>query len=154
MTKQKRRNHSKAHNRKQMRDSVQKNGENAIWIWGIHAAQAVLNNPKRELKRVLATPNLVRRLDLKGAETMSARDIEKLLPPGAVHQGLAVCAGVLPTVDLDDLIREDVKSVAVLDQISDPQNLGAVWRSAAAFGIEAIIPVSYTHLTLPTIYSV
>ena len=139
MTKQKRRNRSNVQNGKQMRDSVDKMTNQPVWLWGVHAVQAALANPRRTVKRLLATPNAARRLGLDRPEVISARDIDKLLPSGAVHQGVAVQTMALATVGLDELIDQKPRCVAVLDQISDPHNLGAVWRSAAAFGVEAII---------------
>ena len=73
-------------------------------------------------------------------------DIERLLPMGAVHQGAALMADPLPAVALDTACREPLApdtagldAVVVLDQPSDPQNVGAVLRSAAAFGARAVI---------------
>ena len=147
MTKQKGRNRPNAQNGKQMWNSGQKNANrnansnpNApVWLWGIHAVEAAVNNPARQIKRFVATPNAMRRLGLTGAEELSARDIDKLLPPGAVHQGVALQAMPLPVVGLGEVIERKPKRIAVLDQVSDPHNLGAVLRSAAAFGVEALI---------------
>ena len=110
-----------------------------VWLWGIHAVEAAAKNPARQVTRFVATSNAMRRLDIKGAEEMTAREIDRLLPPGAVHQGVALEAMPLPMVGLAEVIARKPSRIAVLDQVSDPHNLGAVLRSAAAFGVEALI---------------
>lgn len=139
MTKQKGRNRSIAQNDRQKRNFSEKTANDPVWLWGAHAVQAVLANPKRTVLSLVATPNATRRLGLSGAEETPAREIDKLLPPGAVHQGVAVRVKPLPVVGLGELIERKVTRIAVLDQVSDPHNLGAVLRSAAAFGVGAVI---------------
>ena len=126
------------------------------WIYGVHAALAALANPRRRCRRlVVAAPfdgALKRRLaeavgacggDRPPAEALERRDIARLLPPGAVHQGIAVLAAPLPETALADVCRTAAGSeefiVVVLDRVSDPRNVGAVLRSAAAFGASAVI---------------
>jgi 23S rRNA (guanosine2251-2'-O)-methyltransferase len=76
-------------------------------------------------------------------EYLTREALEALLPPGAVHQGIAVAADPLPDVHLEDICdrAEPQKSalVVVLDQVTDPQNIGAVLRSAAVFGALSVI---------------
>lgn len=139
MTKQKGRKRPNDQNDRQIRDSGQKSSNEPVWLWGVHAVEAVIGNPKRQVKRLVATANAVRRLGLERAEELTAREIDKLLPPGAVHQGVAIKALPLQTVGLSEIIERKLKRIAVLDQVSDPHNLGAVLRSAAAFGVEALI---------------
>jgi len=139
VTKQKGRNRSIAQNDRQKRDFSEKSANDPVWLWGAHAVQAVLANTKRTVLRQVATPNAARRLGLSGVEEVAAREIDKLLPPGAVHQGVAVRVKPLPVVGLAELIERKVTRIAVLDQVSDPHNLGAVLRSAAAFGVGAVI---------------
>lgn len=110
-----------------------------IWLWGVHAVEAALGNAERKVLQLVATPNAIKRAGLQGAEEMKARDIDALLPAGAVHQGVAAQMRPLPAKSVDDLIAANPRVVAVLDQVSDPHNLGAVLRSAAAFGVEAIV---------------
>ncbi len=110
----------------------------AYWIYGRHAAAAALANPGRRIRRVLASagaPPGVR------AETAAASEIAALLPPGAVHQGLAALAEPLGPAPLGPaLAAPPGPAVAVaLDRVSDPRNLGAVLRSAAGFGAAAVI---------------
>lgn len=102
---------------------------------------AALANPKRVIKRVVGTRNALDRL-VKApakAELLDPGAIDALLPRGAVHQGLAVHVELLPSVQIEDVIAAGVSRIAVLDQISDPQNLGAIFRSAAAFGFGALV---------------
>jgi len=74
-------------------------------------------------------------------ERVDRKEIERNLPFGAVHQGLALMADPLPEVFIEDVIknRKVGKTVIVLDQATDPRNVGAVMRSAAAFGAAAVV---------------
>ncbi|WP_084421066.1 TrmH family RNA methyltransferase [Henriciella litoralis] len=112
-----------------------------VWLWGQHAVEAAIANRSREILRCVATENAARRTGFAQAEIMDPKALDKLLPPGAVHQGLAVKVNPLAPVALDECIaRVDAPDrVCVLDQLSDPHNLGAIFRSAAAFGVGAMI---------------
>ena len=118
------------------------------WLYGLHAVQAALANPRRKLGRVVVTTRVLGIIDpelLDGmkVETMELGAIDRLLPPGAVHQGAALEAAPLPQVDLDNLLAAPCdgrrRVVLVLDQLSDPHNVGAILRSAAAFGVTAVV---------------
>lgn len=122
-------------------------GEN--WIYGHHAVIAVLANPARRIERlvvtreageIIAKAGLARRVP---TEIASGLDIAALLPEGAVHQGFAVRAAPLPERHIEDLLAalpEGASAlVVVLDQVTDPRNVGAILRSAAAFGAIAVI---------------
>jgi len=117
------------------------------WLYGLHAVQAALANPNRKLGRLLLTRRAAEiigeeRPDRIRIEIMEPEAIGRLLPPGAVHQGAALEAAPLPTADLDALLERPAESrriVLVLDQLSDPHNVGAILRSAAAFGVTAVI---------------
>ena len=134
----------------------------AGWIYGRHAVAAALANPDRRWRRLVvvtgeaeAAAALIaaaqaERLPLKGAAVEEAIGIvdrgalDRLLPEGAVHQGWALAVEPLPAPDLDDLLRAAAVAggrsiVVVLDQVSDPHNVGAVLRSAAAFGAVGVI---------------
>lgn len=139
VTKQNGRNRPNGPKHKQSHVLARNSPNEPVWLWGIHAVEAAVANPKREILRLVVTPNARRKMMLDGAEEMAARDIDRLLPPGAVHQGVAMLAKPLPAVGLAEIIARKVKRVAVLDQVSDPHNLGAVLRSAAAFGVEALV---------------
>ncbi len=137
--------HRPAHqNRHERRDAAfEENGE--VWIWGIHAAAAVLANPKRRISKAYVSPNAARRagLDLealpKFAELLEPQDIDMRLPQGAVHQGLAVRCRPLDGPDISDAAVRPEKPLVILDQVTDPQNVGAIFRSAAAFGIAGVV---------------
>ena len=112
-----------------------------IWIWGIHAVEAALANPDRQANELLATDNAAARLPAGAPppRIVTARDLDEHLPPGAVHQGLALLAEPLDPLSIEDLVDEEVTRIVVLDQVSDPHNLGAIWRSAAAFGFGGLV---------------
>ena len=119
----------------------------SFWLYGLHSARAALNNPRRKIRRALVTDRaqaeLGQALAKTGIEpTMAAPDsISRMLPPGAVHQGVALLSEPLPALDLEDVLagKPSPRLVAVLDQVTDPHNEGAILRSAAAFGIAALI---------------
>lgn len=117
------------------------NGGGENWVWGAHAVTAALANPKRRLTRLIGTRNGLSRLAKNSArgEVLEPGAIDALLPRDAVHQGLAAQFEPLLPVQIDDIIEAGTRRVAVLDQVSDPHNLGAIFRSAAAFGVGALI---------------
>jgi 23S rRNA (guanosine2251-2'-O)-methyltransferase len=102
-----------------------------------------LQNPARQIRKLTLTENAARRLADENIETRIApeivrpQDIDRLLSPDAVHQGLLAEADPLPSPDIEDLALEGM--VLVLDQITDPHNVGAILRSAAAFAVKAIV---------------
>ena len=111
------------------------------WLWGVHASIAALANPARRIERVVATRNGASRLPSSVDPQILAPDaIDGMLPPGAVHQGVAVRAFPLEPVELESAcMSPDGRSVLILDGVTDPQNVGAAFRSAAAFGARAVI---------------
>jgi 23S rRNA (guanosine2251-2'-O)-methyltransferase len=111
------------------------------WIWGVHATLAVLANPARRVERLVATRNAASRLpDGADPQILDPDAIDGMLPPGAVHQGLAVRASALEPFELEAACAPpDGRSVLILDGVTDPQNVGAAFRSAAAFGARAIV---------------
>lgn len=107
----------------------------------MHASLAALANPARRIERVVSTRNAASRLP-EGIEPhlLDPEAIDGMLPPGAVHQGLAVRAYPLLPLSLEDACAApDGRSVLVLDGVTDPQNVGAAFRSAAAFGARAVV---------------
>jgi 23S rRNA (guanosine2251-2'-O)-methyltransferase len=111
------------------------------WIWGVHACLAVLANPARRIERVVATRNAASRLpgDTE-PQILDPAAIDGMLPPGAVHQGVAVRAFPLEPLTLEAACAPpDGRSVLILDGVTDPQNVGAAFRSAAAFGARAVV---------------
>lgn len=129
--------------------SKRSSGPDRVWLYGRHAVAAALANSDRRLRRVLATRNAA---DWLNGQAIEASILEKLedakpdaidnsLPPGAVHQGLAAEFFDLPRARLKDACAPAIaeQPVLVLDQITDPQNIGAIFRTAAAFNAKAII---------------
>ena len=115
-----------------------------FWIYGYHSVTNALGNPRRRVHCLLAVDVLPEPLaGGHSAERIDASRLSSLLPAGAVHQGLAALVDSLaqPTLDelLEDLPVEAPARLLVLDQITDPQNVGAILRSAAAFGAAAVI---------------
>ena len=112
-------------------------------LYGWHPVAAALANPARHIRKIVATENGARRLTDEGLrfpvtpEIVRPDAIAARLGPDAVHQGLLIEADPLPSPDLADLAAEGI--VLVLDQITDPHNVGAILRSAAAFGVRAAI---------------
>ncbi len=126
-------------NRRPDRIRASSPGETAIYGW--HSALAALQNPRRRIRRILATPNTLQRLAEIGIpglpEPVDARDIDRLTGSGAVHQGIAVLCEPLPEPDLGEF--EEARLLVVLDQVTDPHNVGAILRSAAAFAADALV---------------
>lgn len=115
------------------------------WLWGWHAVEAALANPRRDAPvRLVATPDRARQLEARfGArlplELADNNQIAALLPSNAVHQGVALRPAPLEDVALADFAPEPGAVLLVLDQVTDPQNVGAILRSAAAFGVKGVI---------------
>ncbi|MER8595575.1 23S rRNA (guanosine(2251)-2'-O)-methyltransferase RlmB [Mesorhizobium sp. M1182] len=123
-------------------------GENAadglVRLYGLHTVRAALDNPRRKIKKMLVTRNAAERLAIADlgalpfkAELVEPRDIDKVTGSDAVHQGVLIEAEPLKPKRLDAL--GDTSLVLVLDQITDPHNVGAILRSAVAFGAGALI---------------
>jgi 23S rRNA (guanosine2251-2'-O)-methyltransferase len=127
------------------------------WLYGRHAVKAALANPQRrwrslavlagqedEAASLVADARAERRGTAPPIDVLDRAALEAMLPEGAVHQGLALQVEPLDPVDLDDLLRavavtEGRALIVMLDQVTDPHNVGAVLRSAAAFGAAAVI---------------
>jgi 23S rRNA (guanosine2251-2'-O)-methyltransferase len=114
-----------------------------VILYGWHTVAAALVNPQRSIRKLWLTENAARRLaDDRIAipvtpEIVRPSLIDQRLGPDAVHQGLLAEADPLPSPDIDTLQQEGI--VLVLDQITDPHNVGAILRSAAAFAVKAIV---------------
>jgi 23S rRNA (guanosine2251-2'-O)-methyltransferase len=123
--------------------AVPSDGSGAVILYGWHTVTAALANPARRIRRLLATENAIRRLDEEGITLPMAPEIVRpdalaaRLTPDAVHQGLLAEADPLPSPDIEDLPSTGI--ALVLDQITDPHNVGAILRTAAAFAVAAII---------------
>ncbi len=112
-------------------------------LYGWHPVSEALRNPKRKLRRLMATENALRRVTEEigepacPVEIVKPGAIDRLLTPDAVHQGLYLEADPLPSPRLSTLGADAL--VLVLDQVTDPHNVGAILRSAAAFAVDAVI---------------
>jgi 23S rRNA (guanosine2251-2'-O)-methyltransferase len=134
-------------------------GTAALWLYGTHAVLEALANPRRRVTRLLVAaeaaakeaprlePLLAGRADGLGAEPVTREALAQLLPEAAVHQGLALRVLPLDQPDLPALLANlsppgDTGRplvVVALDQVTDPRNVGAILRSAAAFGATAAV---------------
>ena len=114
-----------------------------VILYGWHTVAAALSNPQRHIRKLMLTENAARRLADENIalsvtpEIVRPALIDSRLGPDAVHQGLLAEADPLPSPDIDELPQEGM--VLVLDQITDPHNVGAILRSAAAFAVKAIV---------------
>ena len=113
-------------------------------LWGRHAVSAALDNPLRKVRRAWATREVASFMQFPSdvAVTLAeAPDLGRLVPSDAPHQGVVIEVEPLEEVWLDDLLtRASERAVLlVLDQVTDPHNLGAILRSAAAFGAIGIV---------------
>ena len=111
-------------------------------IWGFHAVEAALANPKRRLRRLFASDNGWHRIEALVAGRLAPNilkpaELDRLLPADTVHQGLLLEADPLPALDIAEVPAEGI--VLALDQVTDPHNVGAILRSAAAFGVTAVM---------------
>lgn len=117
----------------------------AEWLWGWHTVAAALANPRRgALRRLVATPERARQLAAQrpappSPELLDVAEIARLLPAGAAHQGIALKPGPLEPASLAELAEPARGVLVMLDQVTDPQNVGAIFRSAAAFGARGVI---------------
>ncbi len=127
-------------------------GTGQVRLWGRHAVEAALKNPERQHRKLWATREGIESLDGElpadfPVEYADAHDLGRLVARDAPHQGLVLECVPLEDVFLDDVIasEEDLDEgrgggpVLVLDQVTDPHNVGAIMRSAAAFGAAAIV---------------
>jgi 23S rRNA (guanosine2251-2'-O)-methyltransferase len=113
-------------------------------LWGKHAVAAALDNPERKVLRAWATREATAYMQFPKdvAVTLAeAPDLGRLVPHDAPHQGIVLEVEPLDEVWLDDLLTgaEERALLLVLDQVTDPHNVGAILRSAAAFGAVGII---------------
>ncbi len=132
----------KQHWRKQQQARHRAPSDTVI-LYGWHTVTAALANPARHFRRFLATENAVRRLADEGItpplppQIVRPDTLAAQLTPDAVHQGLLAEADPLPSPAIEDLPATGV--VLVLDQITDPHNVGAILRTAAAFAVAAVV---------------
>src|SRR5262245_58493593 len=114
---------------------------NRLWLWGIHACQAALANPKRRCYRLVMTTSAAKELPPQACktDTVDTATLSRMLPEGAVHQGIAMEVAPLPSLSLPDLRHKEAGILVVLDQVTDPHNVGAIMRTAKALGALGLI---------------
>lgn len=118
-------------------------GPEQVFLYGLHTVKAALDNPQRNLIRLCATQNALQRLEIDEAsppcplEIVTPQEIERIVGPEAIHQGVMLETRPLPVRRLDALTQSPL--VLVLDQVTDPHNVGAIMRSAVAFGAGAVV---------------
>lgn len=115
-----------------------------VHLYGLHTVRAAIANPRRLVARMAATRNALQRLGITepGAlpfpvETVEPKVIDRLLGPDTVHQGVVIEARPLKPQPLASLGAGAL--VLILDQVTDPHNVGAIMRSAVAFGVAALV---------------
>ena len=119
------------------------NPDGPVILYGWHTVAAALANPQRRIRKLWLSENAARRLSDEKIDTRVTPEIvrpsliDARIGPDAVHQGLLAEADPLPSPEIDTLPQDGI--VLVLDQITDPHNVGAILRSAAAFAVKAIV---------------
>jgi 23S rRNA (guanosine2251-2'-O)-methyltransferase len=117
--------------------------DDTVILYGWHTVTAALTNPRRRIRKLFLTENAARRLAEEKIDTRVEPElvrpnlIDQRLGPDAVHQGMLAEADPLSSPGIDTLPQDGI--VLVLDQITDPHNVGAILRSAAAFAVKAIV---------------
>ena len=120
-------------------------GAGQVRLWGRHAVEAALLNPDRQHRKLWATREGIASLngDLPPdfpVEYADTPDLDRLVARDAPHQGLVLECAPLEDIHLDEVLTGDpARPIAVLDQVTDPHNVGAIMRSAAALGAAAIV---------------
>jgi len=118
-------------------------GADVVRIYGYHSVTAALAAPRRKLIRLYATSAAAEKLATEIAardvelRIVSAEDVAQRLPREAVHQGVLLEARPLEPIDISELPAKGL--VVVLDQVTDPHNVGAILRTSAAFAVDALI---------------
>lgn len=120
----------------------------AALLWGAHSVEAALTNPRRKCRRLFATEAGFARVAAAASqngvrvERVGDDELTRRLTKDAVHQGLLLEAEALPRAGLDEVVLDapaGQRLVVILDQITDPHNLGAILRSSAGFGALAVV---------------
>jgi len=122
----------------------------SYWIYGNHAVMAAIDNPKRRIRRLLQATAESEKAARGGSdrtlprwETVDRAILDRVAGRESVHQGIAAQVDPLPETDVEDIAamaaeRPEAK-IVILDQVTDPHNVGAILRSAAAFGALAVV---------------
>lgn len=129
----------------QKRSSTARSSKSGLWLYGMHTVQAALENPNRQKSRLIATDcafeelshRLTKPLPFRH-EIMDRLALDKICGRDAVHQGVALSVSPLPDADSEAMLQRP-GPILILDQVTDPRNIGAILRSAMAFGAAGVI---------------
>jgi len=140
----KRQNHDRSRGPGRQNSQAGQSRDGTDIIFGLHSVTEALNNPRRELVSLKCTLNAKDRLGhvLAGhpelePEIVHRSQLDRITGTGAVHQGVVLSARPLEQPELDDLALDG--TIVILDQVTDPHNVGAIMRSCAAFAVTALI---------------
>jgi 23S rRNA (guanosine2251-2'-O)-methyltransferase len=128
-------------NKSRFRSKPQKSADRIIY--GLHSVGAAMGNPKRQINAIFATKNAAARLPQQvgrrhiAIHDASPKDLDHMCEPGAVHQGVVAKVAPLPAMAIEDIAPQGL--VVILDQLTDPHNVGAILRSCAAFNVQAVV---------------
>jgi len=119
--------------------------QTAHYIYGVHSVSAAIANPRRKKITLFSSKNALERFSEKeqalianiDVQVLPPKDLDRLVGTEAVHQGLVLKVMPLPRIDLKSL--DDFRLIIILDQITDPHNVGAILRTACAFGASALV---------------
>ena len=120
---------------------------NFIKLYGFHATIHALANSERSIKKIFLTENarqkiiLLEDINLEkfNYEIITTKELSRELPQGAVHQGIMLLCGPKKLITFDSNMLDNIENIIMLDNISDPRNIGAIIRTAVAFGFSTII---------------
>ena len=122
-----------------------------LWFFGLHAVTAALGNPDRRRHRLIGTKQALENLKealgdgntpTPSPEIVDRSEVDAVCGPDSVHQGLALLVDPLDDIHIEDFINAatgETDTLVILDQATDPRNIGAVMRSARAFGARGVI---------------
>lgn len=117
-----------------------------LWIYGTHPVEMALQNRRRHIHEIWCAKGVSDSLKIPrdiSLKTVTRDQLDSLLGAGTLHQGIAVKCDPLPPVALEDIVahshQQDATLIVLLDQVTDPHNIGAVLRSAAAFNAAAVV---------------
>lgn len=114
-------------------------------LYGLHTVKAALANPKRHHKSLFVTEKSIEKLDTLpknlSVHIVSGDHFSTLVPEGAVHQQVVLETTPLPFLTLEDYCKRAPSDtrIVILDQVTDPQNVGSILRTCAAFGVHALL---------------
>lgn len=120
--------------------------QSAYWLYGRHSCEAALGNARRKIQRIMVTSNAADKLRsqldklVDIVDVVDDRKISQKLTPDAVHQGIAMLVEPLNDGNVDyQALSKTTNLVVLLDEITDPHNIGAIMRSSSAFGAGAVL---------------